>query len=146
MIKSLIKTSLIIFVLSYTIISMQGCATCDNCEISPAPKQVTVLNPGGKNLIFGVDAIYNPNDIVINDEFGTVVEFFTNTSNESIDFSFNPSATTYTIKFNNTDKATIEFTYGTDKQIDCCDEFTVTLTTTLNGKAIPNNDAITIIQ
>ncbi len=133
--KYFINSSLIFLVITFAVFGMQGCATCDDCEISPAPKQVTLQNPSGKNLIYGPDAIYDPADIVIKDEFGTVVEFFSNSSNGSIDFSFNKLATTYTINFSSKDKAIIVFTYGTDKQIDCCDEFTVTLTTTLNGKA-----------
>lgn len=127
-------------------LGLENCATCDNCEISPAPKQITVVNKLGKNLIFGSSAVYDPDNIVITNQFGEVIEFFKNTTNESIDFSFNVKATDYFIKLNSSDTDTIIFSYGKDKQIDCCQEFDVTATTKVNGKTVSNDDAISIVK
>jgi hypothetical protein len=127
-------------------IGLENCATCDNCEISPSPKQVTVVDKLGKNLIFGASAVYDPDNIVITNQFGEVIEFFKNTTNESIDFSYNVKATDYFIKLSPSDTDTIVFSYGKDKQIDCCAEFDVTATTKVNGKTVANDDAISIVK
>ncbi|MCB9252805.1 MAG: hypothetical protein H6605_10085 [Flavobacteriales bacterium] len=105
-----------------------------------------VINSGGDNLIFGASSVYDPNDILIKNEFGDEVEFFANASNGTIDFTFNTNSETYKIELSKTDIETIKFTYGTDKQIDCCQEFAVTVTTSVNGKSIANNDLITIVR
>jgi len=127
-------------------LGLENCATCDDCEISPAPKQITVVNKLGKNLVFGSSAVYDPDNIIITNQFGEVIEFFKNTTNESIDFSFNVKATDYFIKLNSSDTDTITFSYGKDKQIDCCQEFDVTATTKVNGKTVSNDDAISIVK
>lgn len=140
------KYGLIILLLAFTAITLQNCASCDDCEVTPAPKEVKVVNTAGDNLIFGSSAIYNPNDIIIKNNFGEIVEFFTNTPNGTIDFGFNVTADTYFIKLNAADTDTIHFVYGKDKHIDCCNEFDVTKTTSVNGKVVSNDDKITIVK
>lgn len=123
---------------------VDSCAPCDDCEISPAPKQVKVLNAASKNLLFGASAVYNPDDIVIKDEFGNNIEVFVNIANETVDFTFKTASNSYFIALNNTDTDTVSFVYGKDKNIDCCNEFDVTKTTSVNGKLTSNDDLIEI--
>lgn len=127
-------------------INLQNCQTCDDCQVTPPPKEVEVVNSKGVNLIFGASAVYNPDNIVIKNNLGETVEFFTNTSNGTIDFGFTITADTYSIKLNATDTEIIKFTYGKDKNIDCCNEFDVTKTTTVNGILVSNSDKISIVK
>lgn len=141
--KSLLfLTILLIFAGLY----LNSCAVCDDCQVSPSPKQVLVVSKTGTNLIFGSGAVYNPDDIVIKNDLGETVEFFKNSVNQSIDFSYNVKAATYFIALDNTDTDTLRFVFGKDKAIDCCDEFDVTIATSLNGKAVANEDVITIVK
>jgi len=140
------KGLVLICLIVITSMVLQNCASCDDCQISPAPKVIKVINKNGDNLIFGATAVYNPDNIEIKNNFGETIEFFTNTSNGTIDFTFNVKADTYFIKLNTADTDTIIFTYGKDKHIDCCNEFDVTKTTTVNGKLNSNNDLITIVK
>ena len=96
--------------------------------------------------MFGASPVYNPDNIVIKNNLGETVEFFANASNTSLDFTFTTSANTYFIKLNTTDTDTILFGYGKDKHIDCCNEFDVTASTTVNGKSVSNDDKITIVK
>ena len=134
--------SLIIF----SILFLNNCLSCDDCNISPAPKQLKVMNSSGKNLIFGSSKIYDPIDIIIKNNLNETVEFYTNNDNQTIDFTFSVSADTYYIFLTSSAKETIRFTYGKDKNIDCCNEFDVTKTTTVNGIAVSNDDLITIVK
>ena len=127
-------------------INLQNCQTCDDCQVTPPPKEVEVVNSKGVNLIFGASAVYNPDNIVIKNNLGETIEFFTNTSNGTIDFGFTITADIYSIKLNASNTETIKFTYGKDKNIDCCNEFDVTKTTTVNGKLVSNDDNITIVK
>jgi len=137
---------ILLFVTIFSAIGLQNCQVCDNCQVSPAPKQVTIVNKQNQNLIFGANAIYDPNDIVIKNEFGEVVEFFTNTNNQSIDFTFTIASNKYFLILSASDTDTISFVYGKEKQIDCCDEFDVTTSTSVNGKILPNEDAIILVK
>lgn len=132
--------------LVFVTIGLENCATCDDCQVSPAPKQIKVVDKLGKNLIFGSPAVYDADNIVITNQFGEVIEFFKNTTDETIDFSFNVKATDYFIKLSSSDTDTLIFSYGKDKQIDCCEEFDVTASTKLNGKTVSNDDAISIVK
>lgn len=127
-------------------INLQNCQTCDDCQVTPPPKEVEVVNSKGVNLIFGASAVYNPDNIIIKNNLGETVEFFTNTSNGTIDFGFTITADTYSIKLNASNTETIKFTYGKDKNIDCCNEFDVTKTTTVNGILVSNSDKISIVK
>ncbi|MFM9945223.1 MAG: hypothetical protein ACKVQB_08330 [Bacteroidia bacterium] len=124
----------------------ENCQPCDDCQISPAPKQINVVDKNGNNLIYGTSAVYAPDEIEIKNNFGQPIEFFENTTSGTIDFTFAVSATTYFIKLSSTDSDTIIFTYGKDKHIDCCNEFDVTDATNLNGKSVTNDDKITIVK
>ena len=104
------------------------------------------MNSSGKNLIFGSSKIYEPIDIIIKNNLNETVEFYTNNDNQTIDFTFSVSADTYYIFLTSSAKETIRFTYGKDKNIDCCNEFDVTKTTTVNGIAVSNDDLITIVK
>ena len=140
------KAGIIIPLLVLMAINLQNCQTCDDCQVTPPPKELEVVNSKGVNLIFGASAVYNPDNIIIKNNLGETVEFFTNTSNGTIDFGFTITADTYSIKLNASNTETIKFTYGKDKNIDCCNEFDVTKTTTVNGILVSNSDKISIVK
>lgn len=140
------KAGIIIPLLVLMAINLQNCQTCDDCQVTPPTKEVEVVNSKGVNLIFGASAVYNPDNIIIKNNLGETVEFFTNTSNGTIDFGFTITADTYSIKLNASNTETIKFTYGKDKNIDCCNEFDVTKTTTVNGILVSNSDKISIVK
>lgn len=140
------KAGIIIPLLVLMAINLQNCQTCDDCQVTPPPKEVEVVNSKGVNLIFGASAVYNPDNIIIKNNLGETVEFFTNTSNGTIDFGFTITADTYSIKLNASNTETIKFTYGKDKNIDCCNEFDVNKTTTVNGILVSNSDKISIVK
>ena len=139
-------SNFLILVVTLIAINLESCQTCDNCEIAPAPKQVRVLDSGGDDLIFGSSSLYNPDNIVIKNNLGQTVEFFANKNNGSLDFTFSTAADTYNIALNSSTTEKIKFTYGKDKHIDCCNEFDVTKTTTVNGNPVSNDDKIIIVK
>ena len=140
-----IKNILIVLIAALPLF-ISNCMNCDDCNISPAPKQLNIVNNKGENLLFGTSKIYDPNDIVIKDNLSQTIEFYTNIDNKTIDFTFSINADTYYIYLKSTEKETIKFTYGKDKNIDCCNEFDVTKSTMLNGTIIPNEDLINIVK
>ncbi len=140
------KSGILLALVVLLAINLQNCQTCDDCQVTPPAKEVKVVNSSGDNLIFGASAVYNPDNIVIKNNLGETIEFFTNTSNGTIDFGFTITADIYSIKLNASNTETIKFTYGKDKNIDCCNEFDVTKTTTVNGKLVSNDDNITIVK
>jgi len=134
---------LLIFGLSFT---FQSCQNCDNCTVTPVPKQVKIVNSANKDLVFGSGAIYNPDDIELTNDLGNTVEFLANRDNGSLDFSFNVNSDMYFLKLNSKDTDTISFVYGKDKQVDCCNEFDVTASTKVNNTLTSNDDIIKIIK
>jgi hypothetical protein len=140
------KSLIILSLITGLSVFIQNCAPCDDCEITPAPKEVKVVSKTGDNLIFGSSSVYNPDNIEVKNDLGEVVEHFTNIDNGTIDFSFAVKSDTYFLKLSATDTDTIVFGFGKDKQIDCCNEFDVTKTTKINGKLVSNSDQITIVK
>ncbi len=140
--KSILLTALILS----GFFSLHNCAVCDDCIGIAAPKELEFTNTNGDNLIFGTKAIYNPDLITIKNNFGELIEFSQNQSNGTLDFEFNVKANTYFIKLSSTDNDNIQFTYTKDKHIDCCAEFDVTETTSVNGILVSNEDKIVIIK
>jgi hypothetical protein len=139
------KLSLLLFAILLVFL-IENCGSCDDCQVSPAAKQVSIVNSKGENLLFGANAVYDPKDIEIKNNLGDLVDFLPNDNNGSIDFSFNLNFDTYFIKLTNTDTDTLSFTFGKDRHIDCCNEFDVTKTTSVNGKTVINDDKISIVK
>lgn len=144
---SKIKSSiLLISLLFLSGISLHNCKNCDDCQISPSPKQVKVLNKSGENLIYGSSSVYDVKNIAIKNTQGETVEFFANNSNGSIDFTYSVNSGSYFIDLSVSDRDTISFVYGKDKHVDCCSSFDVTDATTVNGKTVENTDNIIIVK
>lgn len=141
-----LKVTLIFLLFAFATLFLQNCASCDDCNISPAPKQLNIVNSKGESLVFGSSKIYDPIDIIIKNNFNETIEFYTNIDNQTLDFTFTIDADTYNVFLTSSVKETIKFTYGKDKNIDCCGEFDVTKSTTLNGVTISNDDLIKIVK
>ncbi|NUM31483.1 MAG: hypothetical protein HUU47_04075 [Bacteroidetes bacterium] len=140
------KTILLFLILITSSIILQNCMNCDDCNISAAPKQLKIVNNKGENLVFGDKKKYDPLDIEIKNNLNQEVEFFTNTTDETIDFTFSTNADTYYVFLTPSEKETITFTYTKEKNVDCCNDFDVTKSTSLNGVLISNYDLINIVK
>jgi hypothetical protein len=116
---------------------------CDDC-LELTTKSIRYIDSDGTNLLFGNQAIYNPDSVVIRAGNDDTVNVWKQEDNGTIMFNLEANYTTYHIVLSDTLIDILEFELAERKSTLCCGYVTYSTKTLLNGQEIENNDLIII--
>ena len=105
-----------------------------------------VQDSEGNNLLFGANAIFNPEEVTIRSESEAPEPLFIDADTQTLLFSLNEGETTYTLRLDDENIETITFELGERDSERCCGTQTFSTATQLNGAATNNEDRIIIIK
>ena len=138
-----------ILILSLTILTIcLSCSEeCDDC-LELTTKNITYIDSNGTNLLFGNQAIYNPDSVVIkagNDNtVGNTVSVGKQEDTGTIMFNLEENYTAYHIILSDSLIDTLEFELAERKSTSCCGYVIYSTKTLLNGQETENNDFVII--
>lgn len=116
---------------------------CDDC-LELTTKNIKYVDSNGANLLFGNQAIYNPDSIIIKVGNDNTINVGKQEDNGTIMFNIEERYTTYYILLSDSLIDTLYFELAERKSNVCCGNLTYSTTTLLNGLEIENNDLIVI--
>ncbi|RNC89575.1 MAG: hypothetical protein ED555_08875 [Allomuricauda sp.] len=135
-----------IFVLSLLLVALiSSCDDCNDC-LDLQQKNILVLDTDGNNLLFGIDATFDPSTLTLNLGDGSSRSLFIDEESQTISFTLEENETTYMLQFDNETLATIVFELGERKSERCCGNLICSTTTLVNGASVENLDTITIVN
>lgn len=145
------KNSSRILILSFTIMAIfLSCSIkCDDC-LELTTKSIRYIDSNGTNLLFGNQAIYDPNSVVIkagNDNTADdTVSIWKQEGTGTIMFNLEENYTLYHIMLSDSLIDTLLFELAERKSTSCCGNVTYSTKTLLNGQETENNDLIIITR
>jgi len=134
-----------ILILSLTILSIcLSCGLeCHDC-LELTTKNIKYIDTNGTNLLFGNQAIYNPDSLVIMAGNDNTLSVWKQEDTGTIMFNLEENYTTYYIVLSDSLNDTLEFELAERKSTSCCGYVTYSTKTLLNGQEIENNDLVII--
>jgi hypothetical protein len=121
-----------------------GCSEeCDDC-LELTTKNIKYIDSNGTNLLFGNQAIYNPDSIIIKAGNDHNINVWKQKDIGTILFNLEEKYTTYYIIISDSLMDTLDFELAERKSTSCCGNVTFSTKTLLNGLAIDNNDLVVI--
>ena len=134
---------LLILSLSILTICLSCSEGCNDC-LELTTKNIKYIDSNGTNLLFGNQAIYNPDSIAIKAGNDNTVHAWKQEDTGTIMFNLEEDYTTYHIALSDTLIDTLEFELDERKSTSCCGYVIYSTKTFLNGQGIENNDLIII--
>ena len=122
-----------------------GCEDCNDC-LDTQQKDILVQDANGNNLLFGDNAIFNPEEVTISSENEAPQPVLIDSNTQTLQFTLNEGEMTYTLQLDNENTETIVFELGERESERCCGNQVFSTATLLNGVEIENEDLITIIK
>lgn len=134
-----------ILILSLTILTifLSCCEKCNDC-LEMTVKNIRYIDSNGTNLLFGNQAIYNPDSVMIKLVNDNTVNVWKQEDLGTIMFNLEKNYTTYYIVLPGSLIDTLEFELAERKSASCCGNVTYSTKTFLNGQETENNDIIVI--
>lgn len=141
------KNVIRILILSLTILTFcLSCSkSCNDC-LELTTKKIKYIDSHGTNLLFGNQAIYNPDSLVIKTGDDNTVNVWKHEETGTILFNLEENYSTYYIELSEWLIDTLEFELAERKSTSCCGYVTYSTKTLLNGQEIDNNDSVIIIH
>ena len=118
---------------------------CPEC-LELTTKSLRYTDSEGVNLLFGDQAIYNPENFFIIDNNNRVVDVRLQEENGTIAFDLGVNATSYRIFLPETFEDELQFELAERKSERCWGNVTFSTKTILNGQEIDNSDLIVITK
>ncbi len=138
------KTFKILILFLAISITCQNCSNeCDDC-LELTTKSIKYINANATNLLFGSQAIYNPDSLVILAGNNNPVPFWKQEDVGAIMFNLESGYTTYHIVLSGALIDTLQFQLAERKSTLCCGNTTYSTKTMLNGQEIENKDLVII--
>ena len=136
-------------ILFFTLIGLTILSCLDDEKACPACLELTTkslryTDSEGINLLFGNQAIYNPENLVITDSNGEFVDVRLQEDNGTIAFDLEVNAISYQIVLTDTFTDELQFELAERQSEQCCGNVTFSTKTILNGQEIDNRDLIVI--
>lgn len=121
-----------------------SCDDCDDCK-DLQTKSVVFEDAMGNNLLFGNNAIYDPEAVTVTggDESWPV---FIDSSAGAVEFSLEEGVFEYIINLNENTSDTLRFDLDERDSERCCGTQTFSTSTQVNGMVVDNTDTITIVK
>ncbi|MEM9548670.1 MAG: hypothetical protein AAGA77_21975 [Bacteroidota bacterium] len=118
---------------------------CNDC-LELTTKSIRYVDSNGTNLLFGDQAVYNPDNVQISAENKNEINFWIEEEEETILFNLEKNITTYTIVLSESVRDVLDFELDERKSTQCCGNMTYSTKTFLNGQEIENNDVVIITR
>lgn len=118
---------------------------CNDC-LELTAKKIKYIDSNGTNLLFGNQAIYNPDSVVIRAGDNITVNAWKQQDTGTIMFYLEDDYTVYHIFLSDTLIDTLQFELDERKSISCCGNVFYSTKTLLNTEEIENNDLIIITR
>lgn len=121
-----------------------SCEDCNDCK-DVITKSILVLDENGNNLLFGQNAVYNPQAITLsgdNDSQPVVI----NEESQTLDFFLEDSIVEYTLQLDENTMEIITFDLAERESERCFGTQTFTTTTRVNGVENTSTDSIIIVK
>ena len=136
-----------ILILSITIliICVNCSEECNDC-LELTVKNIKYIDPDGTNLLFGDQAMYDPDSVSIEVGNGIPVSVRKQEDNGTLLFNLEGNYTTYYIVLSDSLIDTLDFVLAERKSTSCCGNVVYSTKTTLNGQEIENNDLVIITR
>lgn len=136
-----------ILILSLTILTIGlSCnKECNDC-LELTTKSIRYIDSNGTNLLYGSQAIYNPDSIIIKAENNINISVWKQEDIGTIMFNLEENYTTYHMILLDTLIDALEFELAERKSTSCCGNVTYSTKTLLNGLEIENDDLIVITR
>lgn len=138
------KAYLHLFAALSLLILFNSCEQACNACLELTTKEIKYLDSNGNNLLFGSQAIYNADSVIIKDGSDNEAHFWIQEEEGTILFSLEEM--TYYIMLSDTWIDTIEFKLAERKSSTCCGNVTYSTKTFVNGQEVENNDLLIITQ
>lgn len=122
-----------------------GCSECNDC-LDLQQKDIVVQDANGNNLLFGDNAIFNPEEVTISSSGEVLQPLFIDREKQTVQFALNEGETSYTLRLDDDTRETIVFELGERDSERCCGTQTYSTSTQVNGAAVDNVDTITIVK
>jgi hypothetical protein len=116
---------------------------CDDC-LELTTKNIKYINSNGTNLLFGNQAIYNPDSVIIKVGNDNNISVWKQEDIGTIMFNLEENYTTYYIVLSDSLIDTLDFKLAERKSTLCCGNVIYSTKTLLNGQEIENNDLVII--
>ncbi|BAO77044.1 hypothetical protein [Winogradskyella sp. PG-2] len=107
-------------------------------------KEFRYIDSNGNNVLFGSEAIYNPDSIIITSGSNEIIDYDKQEDTGVIVFDLENGGTSYQITLSNVLIDALEFELAERKSELCCGNVTFSNKTILNGQEIENSDLIVI--
>ena len=138
------KKILNLVIIGIAVLSCSDERACPEC-VELTTKSLLYTDSEGVNLLFGDQAIYNPENISIIDNNNRVVDVRQQEESGTIEFDLVINTTSYRIFLTDTFEDELQFELAERKSEVCCGNVTFSTKTTLNGQEIDNSDFIIVI-
>ena len=134
------------FFFSVTLLLLfMGCSECNDC-LDVQQKDLLVQDSSGNNLLFGDNAIFNPEEVTISTPGEVLQPLSIDTERQTLRFSLDEGETSYTLRLDDSTMETIVFELGERDSERCCGTQTFSTATQVNGATVDNVDTITIVK
>ena len=121
-----------------------GCDDCNDCK-ELVTKSILVLDENGNNLLFGPNAIYNPQVATLTTNSETQL-LLINEEAQTLDFFLEDAITSYTLQLDENTMDTITFDLAERESKRCCGTQTFATATRVNGSENTSTDTIIIVK
>jgi hypothetical protein len=118
---------------------------CDDC-LELTTKNIRYINSDGTNLLFGNQAIYDPDSVIIKVGNDNNISVWKQEDLGTIMFNLEGNYTSYYIVLSDSVVDTLDFELAQRKSTRCCGNVTYSTKTLLNGHEIEYDDLIVIIR
>lgn len=136
---------ILILSLAILFIGLSCSEECDDC-LELTVKNIKYLDSDGTNLLFGNQAMYDPDSVVIKAGNGNPVSVWKEEDTGTLLFNLEGNYSTYYIVLSDSLIDTLDFELAERKSTSCCGNVIYSTKTTLNGQEIENNDLIVITR
>jgi len=118
---------------------------CNDC-LDLSSKNIRVVDSFGNDLLFGNEAIYDPESVIIKETDGEPQPIFVDESTNTLQFFLESDVAQYSLVLSEGEVDTLSFELAEQKSERCCGMKTISINTSLNGNRIENSDIITIVK
>ncbi|MCB0806642.1 MAG: hypothetical protein KDC05_12655 [Bacteroidales bacterium] len=136
-------------ILTLSIAILVSCVSCtEECNdcLELTTKSIKYVASDGSNLLFGNQAIYNPDSVIIKAGNDDEVSVWKQEEVGTLMFNLELNYTVYYIVLSDSLIDTLDFDLAKRKSENCCGYVNYSTKTRLNGQEIENHDLVIITQ
>lgn len=127
------------------VVLFESCDDCNDCK-DLQQKNVLVQDAEGTNLLFGANAVFNPEEATLSTANGSSQPLSIDENNQTLQFSLVENEITYTLRLDANTTEILAFELDERDSERCCGTQTFSKATQVNGVATDNTNTIIIVK